>query len=290
MADKTFIPTTGAQTWSNTANWNGAALPVDGDRVIIRSGDASLVITAGSTQAGIQLAELILMDTFLGSFDVDVQFDVARIGFPSGSSNGNGGTPKCTLTSGTYAGTVIVYKTGASTDATSGLPAVRWSGTHASGNSVYVFGGSVGIGIDLSASIVTNLAIQGGTVQVGANSTSKFTTLTNGTLNHDGLSNAAGTLTVSGGTLTTAGDTLHPTISVYGGTANLNHRKTGGDDSTTVIGYGGTINLQGNPASFVVTNGITLNPGASLQHFALSQVGGGGVLIPSPGKITASAA
>lgn len=292
MADKTFIPTTGPQTWNTGSNWSPTGVPATADRVYIRSGDGTLVITAGATQAAVLLAELVTYDTFLGSLTVDVHATVERHGFPSGSPNANGGSPKIVRDNGSAATTLIVYKTAASADATLGYGAVRWTGTHATLNSITVLSGSVDIATDLSAAVVTTLNVQGGTVTVGKNATTKAIVQTAGAVTHSGLCDAAGSALVSGGTITTNGVTLLPTVTVTGNaTANLGHRPASGDACTDVyLRSGGTINLQYDPRPFPVTNGLRVDLGGSLVHFGLAQVTGVGVLIATPGKLQVSAA
>lgn len=275
MADKVFQAITGAQTWSNAANWNGASLPVDGDRVFIKSGDAALVITAGSTQAGIQLAQCQLWDTFKGSFDVDVQSAIWDIGYPSGSTNGNSGSGDVTITNGAQAGTINVFKTAASTNATSGEQALKFTGT-ATTNVINVFGTStVDIGADLSATVVDDLNILAGDarVVVHANATTTDIKITGGTLIHHGLADASSTLLVSGGNVWTYGATKHTTITVNNsGTAYLNHRTSGDDTGTLTINTGGTVDLTGNPLNFQTTAAIVLNAGGKLRAFSFAQI------------------
>lgn len=285
MADKTLVPTTGAVEWTTSGNWSPSGVPASGDRVFINSGDGSCVITANTTQAAVLLAECIGLDTFLGQFNVDVHATIWRIGFPSGSANANNGCTKWVISNGSDATTVLAYKCGASVDATSGLSTIRFHGTHATANAIYVFPGvtSMEIGTSLAASVVTTLAVQGGNLIVRQNATTKFVTVTAGALTHTGLSNSAGTLTVTGGTVTTTGDTKFPTITVggQGAVANLSHRASSGDSAVAVtINNGGTVSLQGDPRAFAVTTSFTVNAGGVLKHFGLSQITGVSVTVP----------
>lgn len=292
MPDKVFNQTTGAQSWDTAGNWTPSGVPVTGDRAFINSGDASLVITRASTQAAVLLAECIGLDTFLGQFDVDVHATIWRIGFPSGGTNANGGPQKWVISNGSDACTVLGYKCGSSIDLTSGLSAIRFHGTHATANAVYVMPGvtTLEIGTSLAASVVTTLDVQGGNVIVRQNATTKFITVTSGTLTHTGLSNSAGTLLVSGGTVTTTGDTKHPTITANGGTCNLSHRASSGDSAVAVtINSGGTVDLRGDPRAFAVTTSFTLNNGGNLLHFGLSQITGASLTVPV-GSLKAAAA
>lgn len=287
MADNVFLPTSGAQLWDNAANWSLGAVPVTGDRAFIKSGDGTLVITTGSTQAAVLLAEYVAYDTFLGTLDVDFHATLERHGFPSGSTNGNSGSGKVIRSNGADAATVIVYTTGNSLRATSGIGALQWTGTHATGNKFYVYAGSVDIGTDLSAAVVNDLDVQGGTVNIGQNATTKNITQTAGTINHTGLSNSSGVVVLTGGKFNTFGATKFPTITVNAGTANLSHRAASGDSATTVIQNAGIVNLQGDPRAFQVGTSFTFN-GGTLQLFGLSQITGVSLTVPV-GKLTIAA-
>jgi hypothetical protein len=291
MADKTLNITTGAAPWATAGSWTPSGVPTTGDRVFIDSGASDLVITAASTQAAVLLAEIVFLDTFTGTFDVDVAATIWRVGLPSGSTSANGGSPKIVINNGTNAGTFLFYKSAASVDASSGLSAIRWTGTHASANAMYVFPGaqSVEIGTSLAASVLTTLDIQGGNVVVRQNATTKFIVMTAGKLVHNGLSNSAGTFTQTGGTSTTTGDTKFPAITLTGNaTMFCSHRAASGDSATTVtIGSGATLNLQGDPRAFSVTTSITLNAGGVLEHFGLSQITTSALTVPV-GRLTAA--
>ena len=50
--------------WSDTANWQGNVVPINGDDVIIEKTDVS--IDTGLNQAGVTLASLTIRDTFTG--------------------------------------------------------------------------------------------------------------------------------------------------------------------------------------------------------------------------------
>jgi hypothetical protein len=281
MADKTFNILTGAVTWNTAGNWTPSGVPATGDRVFLPSGNA--VITAGSTQAAVALAELVALDTFTGSLVIDVNATLVRVGAPSGSTSGNGGSGKFVL-SPSAASTVLVYKTASSTDATSGYGAFRFNGT-AAGNAVYVQSGSVEVGSDLAAAKVDTLDVQAGTVVVRQAATTKAMTQSGGEIRHAGLWDAAASVVQTGGTLYTSGTTAAQSF-VIGGTAYLNHRNTGGNDATAVeVLNGGTLNTQGDPRSFDTSSAVTLRKGATLKAFSAAQITAG-VTFPNGSSFT----
>jgi hypothetical protein len=266
MADKVFIGTGSSIDLSTAGNYSPSGVPANGDRLFFINGLSTDKITAGlATLAAVTLAL--------------VRYDVMQFGYPSGTrSAGSGGGPtRAKIKTNAIGGVTIVHSTGTSADAALGGEALRWTGTHATANKIYVMAGSVGIGTqDLTAAVVTDLDVQGGTVNVGVNATPRNMTQSGGTFRHNGLTHASGSIKQTAGTLYTTGATLIPTIHV-GGRAYINHRVSAGICTDTLLVRGtGEADLTDDPRDFQITDPLLVQKGGKLYFARPGQLTGAG--------------
>jgi hypothetical protein len=288
MADKVFIGTGSSIDLSTAGNYSPSGVPANGDRLFFINGLSTDKITAGlATLAAVTLALVRVYDTYSGQFgtdalsggDVQMGYDVMQFGYPSGTrSAGSGGGPtRAKIKTNAIGGVTIVHSTGTSADAALGGEALRWTGTHATANKIYVMAGSVGIGTqDLTAAVVTDLDVQGGTVNVGVNATPRNMTQSGGTFRHNGLTHASGSIKQTAGTLYTTGATLIPTIHV-GGRAYINHRVSAGICTDTLLVRGtGEADLTDDPRDFQITDPLLVQKGGKLYFARPGQLTGAG--------------
>lgn len=286
MADKIFIGTGAAIDLSVVGNYSPSGVPVNGDRLFFINGLTSDKITAGLTaMSAVTLAALYVYDTYaaqmgtdaLSGGDIQVGYNVMHFGYPSGvRAAGSGGPAKAKINAGSVAGVNIVYTTGNPTDLASGGEALRWRGTHATGNQFTVHAGSVGIATqDFAAAVVNDINIDGGTLNVGINATARnMDPSGTSVFRHNGLTHASGYIKQAGGTLYTTGTTLIPTIHVAG-KAFLNHRATGDDVTTLLIRSTGECDLRQDPRAFDVGFPIQIQQGGRLYFASPTQLTGG---------------
>lgn len=261
----------GPNHWDSPENWDGGAIPVSTDDIIIAN--ASDNILWGLDQNAVAAASLSILKTFTG-----------KIGLPLNSfaTSADGDTVDSTVDEyrgtylrislavleigkhvgpGTPAGSqrIKIDNTKASASVTTvfdtasaaseiGLPGVRLLAAHADAD-FFIRGGRAGVGFALDepgeTSTVGDINVSGnGLAYVGDG-----VTLTNfyqggGT----GVLQAAATVAlvdVDGGTLTTEGDFTVTAMNVQGGTVNANHAKTAGNAITTATVSGGTLDGSG---------------------------------------------
>jgi hypothetical protein len=152
--------------WANAANWSLAAAPVNGDTVIIPSGNKS--ITTGLAQSAVTLAALRTYAAFIGTIEgLAIGATKYYLGIPSDDGRTAAGCRRLVLNLGSVQSAGIVYSTSDGTLDT-GKPPVRIKGTHAS-NTLNILGGRVGVGTDGAGDVATMLTatVAGGALTYG---------------------------------------------------------------------------------------------------------------------------
>jgi|SRR6202790_478549 len=230
---------TGANDWSNAANWSTGTVPVTSDDVII-DGTATSILY-GLNQSAVTLLSLTITASFTGQIGnpdynlnggyseyrgkyLQVGATTCTIGFGAG-----GGSGRIRLDFGSVQTSLFVYATSGPLDA--GLPSLQIKGTHAS-NAASILGGNVGFACQtgesctlLTLKVVGNdAAIYGGIA------------LTLGTLTQQGgsvtLNNTVTTITKTQGTLFLLGTGTVTTFTHSGGGCSYQSSGT----CTTYIG------------------------------------------------------
>jgi len=215
--------------WDHAKNWEGNAVPANGDDVIIDGAKTDTNLLYNLSQAAVTLASLTIRNsskTVAGLPERNsLGYDEYRttyltIGATLIDIDSQAGRIKINV--GTAQTSVTVRSTGASSDSTIGLPALLLRGTHAS-NALTVQAGSVGVALLAGeTSTIATLRQSGGTVKTGVG-----VTLTD-------IDKLAGTLIIETGTTTLindAGDVTlhggaHADITANGGTINYNSAAT----------------------------------------------------------------
>jgi hypothetical protein len=239
--DQTFgvahtVVSSGPNDASTLANYSGAALPVDGDTLILENTNSSLLYGLDAL-AAVTLASLVIKQSFTGLVGLPrvhgsgtgmyqeyrVQyFAVGSTLWSLGLGDGSG-SGRIKLNFGTVQYTGTIFNSGTSTE--NNIPAVLIKGTHAS-NALSILKGSVGVAIfasELSTISVLKIAyvssIQSDVVLVlGVGVTVTTITKTGGSLTAQaGLAAAITTLTQYDGTCTLGG-AIAVTTATIGGT------------------------------------------------------------------------
>lgn len=290
MSDIYWIGDVGDQSWSNTANWSGGAVPATGDNVYLLSGSSD--INSGLAQSAVQLASLNVGSSFTGTVGVagdsgaslQIGATVLRcFAAPSGSGFLDGGFSRFKIDFGTSTYTGIIQSMGDSQDAGRGALQIK-GGSNTS--SLYVTAGSVDVAtVPGTTATLVLLEVSGGVVTTGSGLTCPTVNQTAGETTGPAViaqtsgggstlifGGACTTLTQTGGTLYTLGAGLIATIKV-GGSAVLGNRPASGNAHTTLtIDAGGSVDFSADPRPLLIANPVVMYKGASLSAFNKTQV------------------
>lgn len=275
VAGATTTSATGPNFFSDADNWSGNAVPVDNDTVVFDSGNVDCLY---GLEPAIQPAAYIQTRGYSGKIGLpDTNVDTAakpyseyrttHLTFDNNSvtcaytiGQGTGqGSGRTRIDAGGGQSTVAVYSTG--TAETTGVPAFRFLGTHAS-NAFTALGGDCGIA-DIPGQVATIATLRSvGSSQgsspilvVGSGVTLTTTTVDGGAVT---INCAATTVTQSGGTLTWR-DGAITTLTVKDGTCY----HFGSGTVTTLKVYKATFDRSGDDRAVTVTNAVQLYAGFS---------------------------
>jgi hypothetical protein len=250
---------TGPNDWNSPLNWSGGAVPVSTDNVTFdgRNGGAVLY---GLNQSAVTLATLNIKQA--NTYNVGtttaalrVSATTCTIGEAATDGSASTGTALINIDFGTAQTTTRVANS--KNIGTSGLEPVMLKGSHAA-NVVTVEGGVVGVATNIpgQTATVATLVVEAGTVKCGSGCTLTTITQMGGKLY---VNSAVTTLTLNGGEVYTNGDWLLGTLTTTGGTAHLEHRRSG-DEVTTLNLRGGTADFSDNTTAATV-NALSFRSG-----------------------------
>lgn len=303
---------TGPNHWDNASNWSGDTVPVSTDDVIVENSD--IPILYGLDQNAVTLASLTVMASFTGA--------TALIGLPRNNANGyveyrdtylkisatsaylglgaGDGSGRVKLDTGTNQTDLNVWKSDTGVEATDGIPAILWKGTHAS-NTATVNKGSVGIAFfGGETATLTTLNVGFTETQATDSDVTCGDGLTLTTLTVDGgtveLANDATTVVLTGGVLDVIKSAAITTFTLEAGTCW--YRSTG-TVTTLVVRGGATISYVRDNRPRTVTNcdlyenatldnsngSVTFTNGFKTQHTNLA---GLNILMPDARTYTIS--
>lgn len=184
----------GPNDWSTAANWSGAAVPVNGDTVIIEN--TSTPILWGLDQSAVTLAELRILQSYTGMIGLNplhfltnvsginetvttlkaeyretylkVGATLLNIGQFVGGGSAPAGASRLKINVGSVQTAATVHNT-ATASADSGMQPCRIIGTHAS-NTLTVYAGIVGVATADGSEVATiaTIAQRGGTLTLAA--------------------------------------------------------------------------------------------------------------------------
>ena len=237
------------------ANWNPATAPAASGNVFFN--DQAVGPVAGSDQSGTALATFhVNMNCTFNIGDngtpLKINSPLVYVGEPSMSGISGAGAGRINIDLGTTATTAYVYNSSSSSTDTGKEP-VRIKGVNAA-NEITVEGGLVGFATDNIADVATigTINVCGGTAHIASGVTLTTLNISSGEAD---LYTAATTINISAGTLNTRGDFAIGTLTVYGGTVNLAHRKVAaGDEITTLNLYNATVDFSDNPDPVVINS------------------------------------
>jgi hypothetical protein len=262
------------------ANWSGGAVPVDLDDIVFDSG--AVPVKYGLDQSAVTPASVTFTAGYTGTIGLpatnsdnaastyveyrgtylqygnsgDATTTAITIGGGTGSGSG-----RIKLDSGTGRVNVVINGTGNAAEASAGVPAVLWKGTHAS-NTVTISKGTLGIAFVAgeTATVATlNVGYQSqiasdATVQVGAGATLTTINQSGGALT---VNSNVTTANVTNGTYTQAAGMLG-TLNADGGRVIY---KTTGALTTANVGSGANLDCSQDMRARTITN-INLYEGA----------------------------
>jgi hypothetical protein len=220
---------------SSTSNYSGAALPSNGDTLILRQRTASF--TAGlSALSAITLAAFIVESSFTGNLGTTTT--PAVIDADDVTWAGTGSLSHVDFGSATIDSVTV---TGTGSGASDGLESLRIKGSDI--QTAYVLGGSVAIAgnspLDTASIDVALVVGSNGTTspscRIGTGTTIGGITVNSGTLNNDGAS-PSGAVSVTGGTYAFAGSANHTGTVSLSGSGQMIDRSTGTIDDLTIAG------------------------------------------------------
>lgn len=274
----TTTANTGPKVYENTDNWNGGALPADGDDVIIEKSDRD-ILYGTLDQSDVEPTSLRIRQSYTGKIGLPVLYvsasnssvvyyeyrptywtiGAALIVVGEGEGAGSG---RLKLDSGTDQTELQVFNTG--TPEFSDTPALLWKGTHAS-NVARIWKGFVGIAFfgGETATVATLHVGHRGNVQgdakviCGAGCTLTTIVKTGGDLT---INSAATTITHKDGVMRANGTGAITTLTVDGGTV---FHCSSGTITNLNIGDGGVVDFSQDTRAVTVTN-CTLQKGAKL--------------------------
>lgn len=259
-----WVGASGPQSWSNTANWSGAAVPATGDTVWL----VNLLsdITSGLAQSAVTLANLFVIG---GTGTVGVAGD-AGASLAIGITNAvfDCGLTRFKWDAGTVNHTTVVRNTGGSADA--GRAALQIKGGN-TGSKLYAVGGTTGLAEKPGeTATLAELDVSAGTATCGAGLTCPVVSQSGegGTLNVYG---SVTTLTQNSGTLNTYG-TGAITTAIIDGTANFGHRPSGDAFQDFTANGNGRVDFSPDPRQVRFTNAPTFRKGCSVKAFNKSQL------------------
>jgi len=214
-----LVLVTGSSDLSNTASYDTASLPADGDSVYYRNSTTN--ITAGLNQSAIEPALVEVELSMSGLFPATGTFEMGPAILNIGRLNGiqtisQAGSARIVWDNSSDICALTVFNT-ATTSTNTGYEPFRWKGTNAS-NTLTIYGGTAGIATndpDDTATLATVYQF-GGTLNLAAGCT-----LT--TLNIDGSASvmtfrsAATTLNQANGTVSRYGSGALTTWAMKGG-------------------------------------------------------------------------
>lgn len=292
MADIFLIPTTATTSisWTTGANWQGGSAPGNGDTAHL--GAAALKFDATLAHSGIQLARMVIYDTFTGSLGgsgtntLNIGADVIDVHVQAVAGQSGLGSPLINMNTGSNASTINVFGSRAASGSTDGgLPPIRFIGSATAGSSITVYSGYVGFGVNNVSETgeVQTVSVSGSqaVLRIGGGVTLTTVKVSAGSL---AINSAFTTLSQYGGNVLTAGDWKATTFNLYGGTATLNHRKTGDVELTTMNLAGGIMDMTQKPDAFAATN-TTLTKG-TIKQFSPSQFTPGTITLTDGGNRT----
>lgn len=256
---------------SATANWSGAALPVNADDVVFELTDIPARWNLESAISGVSLNSLKVRDSF-----------VSTISNPNYTTSGTEyheyrGTTLtvtgCTTLevwqrSGAQAGdfrfnvgavaeTLRVYGDGSGQI---GSEVVQWRGTNAA-NVAYVVGGSLAVATEAGqTATLATLDIENGQVRCGPTVTLTTVSIYGGAF--DSRSGCT-TLAIDGGATAAIRDAAAVTTASVDGQSTLDYASSG-TLGTVLVGPGSTLDLSGGRDPVTITN-CTLNTGSTLN-------------------------
>lgn len=236
--EATATAATGPNFYNNADNWDTGAVPIATDDVYFDNSDVSVLY--GLDQSAVAITSLTIAANYTGEIGLPktnpagyveylgdyLEVDCNTITIGRGDGTGSG---RIKLDSGSAGPSVVkVYATGS--PAESGLEALLWKGTNATG-AMEVISGSVGIAAyGGETATLTTLDVTSGTVRCGAGLTS--TTITN----HLGTiftSSNATTITSGGGSVDILGSATVTNLTIEGGTCNY---RSSGTATTVIVG------------------------------------------------------
>lgn len=284
---------TGPNHWDEADNWSDGVVPVNADVVYFEN--SSVNVCWGVDQAAVDLASLIIQQTYTGKIGLDrtvfatssdgddtdatkseyrdhyldIGWDVCDVGFHAGPGSPAGSQRLKLNNDKAGASTTTIHNTSFAASET-GQTAVRLLAAHASADVlVRLAPGGVGIAVDEPAETSTV-----GTVSISDNSSSSRVVVSSGvTLSafeqqggNNLLDAAAGITSVAclDGILAIEGDFTITTLSVEGGVVNDQHVKSSGNAVTTANLFGGTLDLTGSRQARTLAT-VALSKGATLK-------------------------
>jgi hypothetical protein len=261
---QTFVKTAttankGESDWNTASNWSTLTVPVTSDNVTF-DGRSATAILYGLNQSAVTLATLNVKQA--NTFNIGTTKAALRIGAtactigePATDGSRSTGASIINIDFGTVQTTTRVANT--RNAGSVGLEPVMLKGTHAA-NAITVEGGIVGIATNIpgQTSTVVTLVVEAGTVKCGSGCTLTTITQLGGKLY---VNSAVTTLTLNGGEVFTNGDWLLTTLTATGGTAHLEHRRSG-DEITTLNLRGGTADFSDNTTAATV-NALSFRSG-----------------------------
>ncbi len=265
LVTATTTAATGPNHWSDANNWSPVNVPVAADDVIVEA--STVDILYGLAQSAVTLTSLTVKQSYTGKIGLPQRnaaaYDEYRATYLAISATtvtigqGDGtGSGRIRLDTGVNACTLNVLNTGAAID--SGVEALLWKGNNAS-NAANIFEGSVGLcALAGETGGVTNLRVNGGTVNCGSGLTITNKDQTGGTLTTN--SNIGTLCTQNGGTHYHRNGTLAST-KIDGGTL---YYASPNNITLLDIGSAGTVDLSQDLRTLTCTT-CNLYAGATLR-------------------------
>ncbi len=262
------VAATSANDVGNTADYSGAALPVNSDTLIVDSQSPSLLYNA-SALSGVTLTLLDIRGSFTGAAGLPVanplgyreylptQFTVSATTIKVGAGGGQG-SGRLRLNVGSVQTALQVFATGSSLD--SGVEALQFAGSSTS-NTLDISGGTVGIApYGGDAGKFSTITISAGSVHCYESSVIVSVTQSGGAVQLD--SGFSGSYVMSGGSATIIGAITSTALTIGNGTVVLGN--VSGTVTTITLNPGGTLDLSQDVSAFTAT-GVVLNGGTVID-------------------------